>query len=113
MLIEFNLYEFIFIELKLFEFIYFLDQKRTAKKKKRTKRIEDAVKEKEVTIPSQGKSAMASDKPNIRWLELIKERKILYQVVSVDLDELKHAMVNSVFPIIYWSNSKDIDDIAN
>jgi hypothetical protein len=46
--------------------------------------------------------------PYMRWLEMINERD-----VPVDLKEINHARVNSVFPIIYCINNKDIFDDAN
>jgi hypothetical protein len=44
----------------------------------------------------------------IFWLELIDQ-----QNDPVKLDKMLHSRVNSVFPIIYCVNSKDISDNSN
>ena len=46
--------------------------------------------------------------PSIRWLELTNER-----TGPITLDEMRCAPINSVFPIIYNTNNKDITDINN
>jgi hypothetical protein len=57
----------------------------------------------DLTSPSGGKSAVDYTQPSIRWLELIDERDN-----PVELEEMLHARVNSVFPIIYCTNNKDV-----
>jgi hypothetical protein len=57
----------------------------------------------DLTSPSGGKSAGDYTQPYIRWLELIDECDI-----PVELEEMLHARVNSVFPIIYCTNNKNI-----
>jgi hypothetical protein len=62
----------------------------------------------DLTSPSGGKSARDYTQPYIRWLELIDEHDN-----PVELEEILHARVNSVFPIIYCTNNKDIFDDSN
>jgi hypothetical protein len=62
----------------------------------------------DLTSPSGGKSAGDYTQPYIRWLELIDEHDNL-----VELEEMLHARVSSVFPIIYCTNNKDIFDDSN
>ncbi len=46
--------------------------------------------------------------PYVRWLELIDEH-----ADPVNLNEMSRARVNSVFPIIYCTNNKNITDDSN
>jgi hypothetical protein len=63
----------------------------------------------EITSPSAGKTTNDNTIcPYVHWLELINERDN-----PIDLDKLRQALINSVFPIIYNTNNKDILDIAN
>jgi hypothetical protein len=62
----------------------------------------------DLTSPSGGKSAGDYTQPYICWLELIDENDN-----PVELEEMLHARVNSVFPIIYCTNNKDIFDDSN
>jgi len=59
-------------------------------------------------IPSPGTAKSEGDNIDIRWVELIKSRDII-----LDIDEISNARINSVFPIIYCTNNKDINDMAN
>jgi hypothetical protein len=61
--------------------------------------------EEPITTPNKGKTG---DNTN-RWLELIEERGDN----RLQLEEIVRARVNTVFPIIYCTNNKDIHDIAN
>ena len=62
----------------------------------------------DLTSPSGGKSAGDYTQSYICWLEWIDEHDN-----SVELEEMLHARVNSVFPIIYCTNNKDIFDDSN
>ncbi len=62
----------------------------------------------DISSPSEGKVAGEDTSPYVCWLELIEERDD-----PVDLDEISHAHVNSVFPIIYCTNNKNIMNDAN
>ncbi len=62
----------------------------------------------DISSPSEGKVAGEDTSPYVRWLELIEEHDD-----PVDLNEMSHAHVNSVFPIIYCTNNKNITDDAN
>jgi len=67
----------------------------------------DHAKEKDITSPSEGKNRDEREVPSTRWLEMMDNHDRL------ELEEIAHARVNSVFPIIYCTNNKDINDIAN
>jgi hypothetical protein len=62
----------------------------------------------EISSPSEGKQAGEDTSPYVCWLELIEEHDD-----PVDLGEMSHERVNSVFPIIYCTNNKNITDDAN
>ncbi len=62
----------------------------------------------DLTSPSGGKSTGDYTQLYIRCLELIDERDN-----PVELEEMLHARVNAVFPIIYCTNNKDIFDDSN
>ena len=62
-----------------------------------------------VDSPSTGKtSGLTVDDYRAHWLGLIQCRDII-----LDIDEIANARINSVFPIIYCTNNKDITDMAN
>ena len=68
----------------------------------------DHAKEKDIASPSEGKNRDEREvTSSTRWLEMMDNRDRL------ELEEIAHARVNSVFPIIYCTNNKDINDIAN
>jgi len=69
--------------------------------------LHDHAKEKDIASPSEGKNRDEREVPSTRWLEMMDNRDRL------ELEERAHARVNSVFPIIYCTNNKDINDIAN
>ena len=69
--------------------------------------LRDHAKEKDIASPSEGKNRDERKVPSTRWLEMMDNRDRL------ELEEIAHARVNSVFPIIYCTNNKDINDIAN
>ncbi len=62
----------------------------------------------DLNSPSGGKSAGDYTQPYICWIELIDESDN-----PVKLEEMLHAKVNSVFPIIYCTNNKNIFDDSN
>jgi hypothetical protein len=62
----------------------------------------------DISSPSEGKEAGEDTSPYVCWLELIEGHEH-----PVDLDEMSHACVNSIFPIIYCTNNKNIMDDAN
>ncbi len=58
--------------------------------------------------PGKGECVLKStggDLPYNHWLDLINERNR-----PVELSEVSHARVNKVFPIVYCTNTKNIDD---
>ena len=66
-----------------------------------------------ITSPSRGITSPGRAKTegvniDIRWLQLIKSRDII-----LDIIEIGSARINSVFPIIYCTNNKNINDMAN
>lgn len=68
----------------------------------------DAVVAIDFPSPGVGKQKDGGTAPFMRWIELIAERD-----GPVELDEIHHASVNSVFPIVYCINNKDILDDRN
>ena len=68
--------------------------------------LRDHAKEKDIASPSEGKNRDEREVPSsTRWLEMMENRDRL------ELEEIAHARVNSVFPIIYCTNIKDINDM--
>jgi hypothetical protein len=84
------------------------DAKRTAMSTAVVQKQNEEVVPIDLTSPTGGKSARDYTQPYIRWLELIDEHDN-----PVELEEMLHARVNSVFPIIYCTNNKDICDDLN
>ena len=70
--------------------------------------LRDHAKEKDIASPSEGKRRDDREVPSTRWLEMMHNH-----VNRVELEEIAHLRVNSVFPIIYCTNNKNINDIAN
>ncbi len=68
--------------------------------------LRDHAKEKDIASPSEGKNRDEREVPSTRWLEMMDNRDRL------ELEEIVYVRVNSVFPIIYCTNNKDINDIA-
>jgi hypothetical protein len=61
-----------------------------------------------VASPKGKTSGLIAADYRAHWLGLIRMREI-----PLELDEIASARVNSVFPIIYCTNNKDIHDFAN
>jgi hypothetical protein len=70
--------------------------------------LHDHAEEKEIASPSEGKNRDEREVPSTRWLEMMDNCDN-----RLELEVIAHARVNSVFPIIYCTNNKDINDIAN
>ncbi len=61
-----------------------------------------------ISSPSDEKAAEGDVRPYVCWLKLIDER-----ADPVNLNEMSCARVNSVFPIIYCTNNKNITNDSN
>ena len=60
-------------------------------------------------FPTPGKSCNEDlMHPSVHWLKLINE-----QTGPITLDKMRHASINSIIPIIYNTNNKDIADISH
>ena len=68
----------------------------------------DHVEEEEITSTSKGKIGEDRENPSSCWLDMIKECED-----HLELEEIARARINTVFPIIYCTNNKDINDIKN
>jgi hypothetical protein len=84
------------------------DAKRIALKEALLSTTTEEVPHVDISSPSDKKAAEEDVHPYVCWLELIDER-----ADPVDLDEMSRARVNSVFPIIYCTNNKNITDDSN
>jgi hypothetical protein len=62
----------------------------------------------DISSPSDEKAAEEDVRPYIRWLELNDE-----PADPVDLGGMSRARINSVFPIIYCTNNKNITNDSN